>query len=97
MHDAYLNLSLASSIRQIGPETALPMIQALKDIQLLGSAAQVALADHVVTTFAEQHGVDLDPLLDSLYDARRDFLGIEPTERSRIVLSVQPPPSARNT
>jgi hypothetical protein len=42
LHDAYLNLSLAGSVRQIGPDSALPMIQALKDIQLLGHPHQVA-------------------------------------------------------
>ncbi|GAB7146174.1 hypothetical protein [Mycobacterium riyadhense] len=65
------------------------MIQALKDIQLLGSPDQVALADHVATAFAANQGADLDPLLDSLYDDCRRLLGIEPAKRSRIVLSVQ--------
>jgi hypothetical protein len=68
LHDAYLNLSFAGSMRAISPSNALPMIQALKDIQLLGSSDQVLLADQVVATFAAQHAVDLDPLLDSLYD-----------------------------
>jgi hypothetical protein len=98
LHDAYLNLSLAGSVRQIGPENALPIIQALKDIQLLGHPDQVALADQIVTTFAKQRGVDLDPLLDSLYEDCRTLLGMEPAERSRIVLSVQPatPPARRS-
>jgi hypothetical protein len=90
LHDAYLNLSLAGSMRAIGPENALPMIQALKDIQLLGNPEQVQLADQVVATFAARGGVNLDPLLDSLYDDCRDLLGIDPAERSRIVLSVLP-------
>ena len=90
LHDAYLNLSLAGSMRAIGPGNALPMIQALKDIQLLGNPEQVVLADRVVATFAARGGVDLDPLLDSLYGECRDLLGIDPAKRSRIVLSVQP-------
>ena len=90
LRDAYLNLSLAGSMRAIGPENALPMIQALKDIQLLGNPEQVVLADQVVATFAARRSVDLDPLLDSLYDDCRDLLGIDPAKRSRIVLSVQP-------
>jgi hypothetical protein len=89
LHDAYLNLSLAGSMRAIGPSNALPMIQALKDIQLLGSPEQVELADQVVATFAAQRSVDLDPLLDSLYGDCRDLLGVDPVQRSRVVLTVQ--------
>ena len=48
------------------------------------------LADQVVATFAARRSVDLDPLLDSLYDDCRDLLGIDPAKRLRIVLSVQP-------
>ena len=45
LRDAYLKLSLISSIRSIGSQEAVPMVQALKDIQLLGTPEQVNLAD----------------------------------------------------
>jgi hypothetical protein len=77
-------------MRAIDPSNALPMTQALKDIQLLSSPGQVMLADQVVATFAARRSVDLDPLLDSLYNECRELLGIPPAERSKIVLSVQP-------
>jgi hypothetical protein len=88
LHDAYLKLSLVTSIRSIGSHEALPMVQALKDIQLLGTPEQVALADRAATTFASERSVNLDPLLDRLYSEFRHLLGIAPAERSRIVLSV---------
>jgi hypothetical protein len=90
LRDAYHNLSLAGSMRVIGPGDEKPMVKALKDIQLLGKPEQVVLADQVVATFTARRSVDLDPLLDSLYDDCRDLLGIYPAKRSRIVLSIQP-------
>lgn len=67
------------------------MTLALKDIQLLGTPEQIALADTAALSFAEHQHVDLDPLLDSLHHDLRALLGMKPEKRSRIVFSVQPP------
>lgn len=92
LHDAYVKLALIASIRSIGAAQALPMVEALKDIQLLGTPEQVALADEVAVDFARDGGADLDPLLDSLYNEFRAALDIAPATRSRLVLSVFDPP-----
>ena len=90
LRDAYLKLSEVTSRRHVTPETSMGMTLALKDIQLLGTPEQIALADAAALSFAENQHVDLDPLLDSLHQDLRALLGMKPETRSRIVFSVQP-------
>jgi hypothetical protein len=91
LRDAYLKLAEITSRRHITPENSMGMTLALKDIQLLGTPEQIALADAAALSFAEHQHVDLDPLLDSLHQDLRALLGMKPEKRSRIVFSVQPP------
>lgn len=91
LRDAYLKLSEVVSRRRLTPENSMGMTLALKDIQLLGTPEQIALADTAALSFAEHQRVDLDPLLDSLHQEFRALLGMKPERRSRIVFSVEPP------
>ncbi|MDX6721082.1 MAG: hypothetical protein QOJ63_3336 [Solirubrobacteraceae bacterium] len=60
------------------------MTLTLKDIQLLGTPEQIALADAAALSFAEHQQVDLDPLLDSLHQDLRALLGMQPQTRSTV-------------
>jgi hypothetical protein len=91
LRDAYLKLSEVTSRRHVTPENSMGMTLALKDIQLLGTPEQIALADAAALSFAEHQHVDLDPLLDSLHQDLRALLGMKLERRSRIVFSVEPP------
>jgi len=91
LRDAYLRLSEVTAGRDLTPDNYMGMALALKDIQLLGTPLQIALADTAVLSFAKDQHVDLDPLLDSLHQDLRTLLGMEPDTRSRIVFSMRPP------
>lgn len=89
LRDAYLKLSEVTT-RPVTPENSVGMTLRLKDIQLLGTPEQIALADAAALSFAKHQQVDRDPLLDSLHQDLRALLGMQPQTRSTIWFSMKP-------
>ena len=76
MLDAYQALA-SSAYRPFVGDAAVQDEKALESIQLLGTPKQSDIAQRLVKDFAEDHGVDWQPLLLELRTSLRDDLALE--------------------
>ena len=85
--DAYRSIEAASN-RPMDSGAARELEAALADVQLLGTAAQVAAAHRFAEDFASNGGADTGPILNELRDELRADLDLGPLPNRRTHLRI---------